>query len=136
MRSPSYVRFSNRKSRSNMFINRLSLALVFIVALTARAEEPVDIGTRLEPLIDDYLIANLHNVKQTLHEPIRREVAIVNDSPREGISGPRLCVLEREPIGYDSFENQGVTNHCQSYFNSQPRHQTRSCRTRSNEKRS
>ena len=119
-----------------MFINRLSLVLVFIVVATSRAEEPVDMGTRLEPLVDDYLIATLHNVKQTLHEPIRREVAIVNDSPREGISGPRLCVLEREPIGYDSFENQDVTNDCRSCFNSQPRHQTRSCRTRSNEKRS
>ena len=50
-----------------MFINRLSLALVFIVAVTARAAEPIEIGTRLEPLVDDYLIATLHNVKQTLH---------------------------------------------------------------------
>ena len=66
-----------------MFINRLSLALVFIVAATARAEKPVDLGTRLEPWIDDYLIANLHNLKQTLHEPVRREVALVNDSPWE-----------------------------------------------------
>ena len=46
-----------------MFINRLSLALVFIFDVTARAEEPVDLGTRLEPLVDDYLIATLHNVK-------------------------------------------------------------------------
>ena len=82
-----------------MFINRLSLALVFIVALTARAEEPVDIGTRLEPLIDDYLIANLHNVKQTLHEPIRREVAIVNDSPREGIGCATGFVMWRRVVG-------------------------------------
>ena len=84
MRSPTYTRFSKRKSRSDMFINRPSLALVFIVAVTARATEPIDIGTRLEPLVDDYLIATLHNVKQTLHEPIRREVALVNDSPWEG----------------------------------------------------
>lgn len=67
-----------------MFINKLSLALVLIVAVTARAAEPIDMGTRLEPLVDDYLIATLHNVKQMLHEPIRREVAIVNDSPWEG----------------------------------------------------
>ena len=67
-----------------MFINRLSLALVFIVAATSRAEEPVDIGTRPEPLVNDYLIANLHNMKHLLHEPIRREVAIVNASPWEG----------------------------------------------------
>ena len=46
-----------------MFINRLSLALVFIFDVTARAQEAVDLGTRLEPLVDDYLIATLHNVK-------------------------------------------------------------------------
>ena len=75
-----------------MFINRLSLALVFIIAATARAEEPVDLGTRLEPLVDDCLIANLHNLKQTLHEPVRREVANVNDSPWEGnLRSPALC---------------------------------------------
>ena len=75
-----------------MFINRLSLALVFIVVATSRAEEPVDMGTRLEPLIDDYPIATLHNVKQTLHEPVRHAVAIVNDSPWEGnLRSPALC---------------------------------------------
>ena len=75
-----------------MFINRLSLALVFIVVAISRAEEPVDMGTRLEPLVDDYLIANLHNLKQTLHEPVRREVALVNDSPWEGnLRSPALC---------------------------------------------
>lgn len=75
-----------------MFINRLSLALVFIVVATSRAEEPVDMGTRLESLIDDYLVANLHNLKQSLHERVRRDVAIVNDSPWEGkLRSPALC---------------------------------------------
>ena len=75
-----------------MFINRLSLALVFIFDVTARAQEAVDLGTRLEPLVDDCLIANLHNLKQTLHEPVRREVANVNDSPWEGnLRSPALC---------------------------------------------
>ena len=48
------------------------------------ATKPIDIGSRLEPLIDDYLIDSLENVKQMLHEPIRREVSIVSDSPWEG----------------------------------------------------
>ncbi|RLT07558.1 MAG: hypothetical protein DWI22_09845, partial [Planctomycetota bacterium] len=60
--------------------------------VSARAQEAVDLGTRLEPWIDDYLIANLHNLKQTLHEPVRREVALVNDSPWEGnLRSPALC---------------------------------------------
>lgn len=71
-----------------MCISRLSFAVVFLVATTARAAEPIDIGTRLEPLADDYLIGSLHNVKQVLHEPVRREVAIVSDCPWEGnVSG-------------------------------------------------
>ncbi|MDA1055252.1 MAG: hypothetical protein O3C40_32935, partial [Planctomycetota bacterium] len=48
------------------------VGIVFIVAVAASAAEPVEMGTRLEPLVDDHLIASLHNVKQTLHEPIRR----------------------------------------------------------------
>ena len=67
-----------------MCVNRLALVLVFMVAATSGAVEPIDIGTRLEPLVDDYLIDSLRNVKQTLHEPIRREVAIVHDCPWEG----------------------------------------------------
>ena len=60
--------------------------------VSASAQEAVDLGTRLEPWIDDYLIANLHNLKQTLHEPVRREVALVNDSPWEGnLRSPALC---------------------------------------------
>ena len=67
-----------------MCIIRLSFALIFMAAATSGAVEPIDIGTRLEPLVDDHLIDSLHNVKQMLHEPIRREVAIVGDSPWEG----------------------------------------------------
>ena len=71
-----------------MGIISLSFVLLFMVATPPNTVEPIEIGTRLEPLIDDYLIDSLHNVKQVLHEPIRREVAIVNDSPWEGnVSG-------------------------------------------------
>ena len=67
-----------------MCIIRLSFVLVFMVATTSGAVEPIDIGTRLEPLVDDHLIDSLNNVEQILHEPIRREVSIVSDSPWEG----------------------------------------------------
>ena len=67
---------------------RLSFVLVLMVATTTSAVESIEIGTRLEPLVDDCLIDSLHNVRQMLHEPIRREVAIVNDSSWEGnVSG-------------------------------------------------
>jgi len=73
-----------------MRIKRIILLAIFILGVLSTnadrvgAAKPIDIGTRLEPLVDDYLIDSLHNVKQTLHEPIRREVSIVSDSPWEG----------------------------------------------------
>ncbi len=48
------------------------------------ASAPIDIGSRLEPLVDDYLIERLDGAVLALHEPVPREVAIVHDAPWEG----------------------------------------------------
>ncbi len=45
---------------------------------------PVDIGSRLEPMVDDYLIESLDGLEQRLHHPTAREVAIAFDAPWEG----------------------------------------------------
>ena len=56
-------------------------------ALAAPPEQPIDIGSRLELLIDEHLIASkTDDVKLTLHQPVPREVAIVHDKPWEGNS--------------------------------------------------
>lgn len=62
------------------------LAVVHLWGTTAgSAAEPIAIGSRLEPLIDDHLIEKLAGgVALTLHEPVRREVAIVHNEPWEG----------------------------------------------------
>ena len=44
----------------------------------------IDIGQRLEPFVDDYLIENLQGVKLQLHSPTPREVALKFDAPWEG----------------------------------------------------
>ena len=44
----------------------------------------IDIGSRLELLVDEYLIDRMDGVELTLHRPIPREVAIVHDEPWEG----------------------------------------------------
>jgi len=71
---------------SNVITGVLTLfvAAADVCGAGGEAAKPIEIGTRLELLLDDYLIDSLRNVKQTLHEPIRREVAIVSDSPWEG----------------------------------------------------
>ncbi len=45
----------------------------------------IDIGSRLEPFVDDYLIQSLTGeAKLTLHKPVSREVVISHDAPWEG----------------------------------------------------
>ncbi len=46
---------------------------------------PIDIGTRLEPLIDDFLIEELGDrIELRLHPPVKREVVLKTDDPWEG----------------------------------------------------
>lgn len=46
--------------------------------------EAIDIGSNLEPFIDDFLIQKLSRSRLVLHRPTPREVAIVHDEPWEG----------------------------------------------------
>ena len=78
---------------------RLGPAIVFALLLCApiTASEPIDIGTRLELMIDDYLIGSMDkSLHLQLHKPIRRNVAVVTDEPWEG----NAC-------GYSSFFQDG-----------------------------
>ena len=47
--------------------------------------QPIDIGSRLELLVDDYLIDHMDgDVELLLHHPIPREIVMVHDAPWEG----------------------------------------------------
>ena len=47
--------------------------------------EPLSIGSRLEPLVDDYLFAHLDGgLELRLHPPVKREVVMQTDAPWEG----------------------------------------------------
>lgn len=48
------------------------------------AADPIDIGSRLELLVDDYLIDTVQGTEMRLHQPTLREVVIVHDEPWEG----------------------------------------------------
>lgn len=56
----------------------------FLLASLALAAEPIDIGSRLEPMVDNYLIERLDGAKLSLHEPVPREIALIHDQPWEG----------------------------------------------------
>lgn len=58
---------------------------VWLAAAAALAAQPVDIGSRLELFVDDYLIEELSgDARLHLHKPVPREVVLVTDRPWEG----------------------------------------------------
>ncbi|MBN1342510.1 MAG: hypothetical protein JXQ73_07510 [Phycisphaerae bacterium] len=65
-----------------------TLALVAILCLAAvapaRAADPIDVGSRLEPFVDDFLIGQMQNVELMLHHPTFKNAAIAFDKPWEG----------------------------------------------------
>jgi hypothetical protein len=59
--------------------------IAFLLLVSAASAATLDLGTRLEPLVDDYLIESASgNVALALHAPTPREVALVHDQPWEG----------------------------------------------------
>ena len=59
--------------------------LLVALSLPAAANEPIDIGSRRELMIDDHLIdAITDSLRIQLHKPVRRNVVLVTDAPWEG----------------------------------------------------
>ncbi len=71
-----------RSSRTPAIVLFLLLALA---AASAQSADPIDLGSRLEPLVDRFLIQSLKGeARLQLHKPQRREVVLVHDVPWEG----------------------------------------------------
>ena len=63
----------------------LTFALGGAVCFPAVATEPIDIGSRLELMVDDYLIQRITGgAELRLHRPTERERVFVHDVPWEG----------------------------------------------------
>ena len=60
-------------------------ALLLLDTIVTIAAEPIDIGSRLELMIDEHLVASTSGgIHLQLHRPVRRNVALVTDRPWEG----------------------------------------------------
>ena len=71
--------------RRGTVLPTVSIALLSAGAARSAAEEPVDVGSRLELMVDDFLIERMSaSVELRLHHPVRREVVITFDRPWEG----------------------------------------------------
>ena len=73
----------------------LGVLVVVLTAAPAVAQEPIDIGSRLELLVDDYLIAAMSGgARLQLHQPTRREVVFRTDAPWEGNASAYQSVVK------------------------------------------
>ena len=76
----------HHQGKGSSMIYRVCWSTVFLFfGMTVQAQEPVKIGSRLEPLVDDYLIEKMSgDVKLQLHKPEPQEVVLVTSHPWEG----------------------------------------------------
>lgn len=66
-------------ARAAAFLFLLGVAPAFL-----GAADPLDIGSRWELFVDEYLVAQKRGVALKLHEPAKREVVLTTDQPWEG----------------------------------------------------
>jgi len=72
----------------------LLLGLLILIP-AARAGEPLDLGTRLEPFVDDAIVERLSGkVELRLCRPEAREISLVTDQPWEGNSVNYVTVFQ------------------------------------------
>ncbi len=70
-----------------------------LVTVTEDANEPfqfdrrLDIASRRELFVDDYLTERLHNVSHKLHKPVAEQLAITCDAPWEGNTSAYFTLL-------------------------------------------
>jgi hypothetical protein len=72
---------------------RLTL-LLLLAAVRTLAAEPVDIGSRWELFVDEFLVAQKNGVALKMHEPIKREVVLTTDQPWEGPTCAYFSVIQ------------------------------------------
>jgi hypothetical protein len=71
------------------------LAAWAILPVSARGEEPVDVGSRLELLVDRFLIDQTKgDVALCLHKPAAQEVVLVTDKPWEGNTSAYFTIFQ------------------------------------------
>ncbi|MDP6557019.1 MAG: hypothetical protein QGG71_20285 [Pirellulaceae bacterium] len=63
---------------------RMLVWVGLLASSLSAAAEPVDIGSRRELLVDQYLIDRLDGVRLALHRPVRREIVFRTDAAWEG----------------------------------------------------
>lgn len=66
----------------------------FALSFSAQAAAPLDLGSRWELFVDEYLVAQKNGVALKLAEPVRREVVLTTDQPWEGQTCAYFSVIQ------------------------------------------
>jgi len=70
------------------------ISLFVVQPAPVHADDVVDIGSRRELFVDDFLIDQLDRAQRRLHHPRAREIAIVHDAPWEGAGSGYHTVIK------------------------------------------
>lgn len=62
----------------------LLLSFALVSAAADDTPSPIDVGSRRELFVDDFLIESLQDAQRVLHHPTPREISIRHDAPWEG----------------------------------------------------
>ena len=81
-----------------ILLSTFSLLLSFVAAWANPAEttEPLDIGSRLELFLDDYLIDSMEGLRLKLHAPRSAGKVLTFDQPWEGVTSAYATVFKDE----------------------------------------
>lgn len=76
-------------------ISYFTLFVLLSASSVLSAADPLPIGSRLEPIVDDFLIAEMSgDVRQQLQQPTPGEVVLVTDEPWEGNTSAYYTIFQ------------------------------------------
>ena len=85
--------------RPTLVATTVALIVLGPVSVPSQAEGPVDIGSRLELFVDDYLVDSVSGtVSFDLKRPVPQEVSLVTDAPWEGNVCAYYTVFQDGPL--------------------------------------
>lgn len=59
-----------------------------------QSAQPIDLGSRWELFVDEYLVAQKNGLALKLHDPIKREIVLTTDQPWEGMTCAYFSVIQ------------------------------------------
>jgi hypothetical protein len=72
----------------------MKTALFLLAASSLVAAEPIDIASRWELFVDEFLVAQKSGITHKLHDPIKREIVLTTDQPWEGMTCAYFSVIQ------------------------------------------